>query len=498
MKLILKRLIIIVIVVVGVIASLRGLVAIGERVPMIEIAGAESVNGNLTLTPIRFAQTDFWFYPPRVDAKLGKFRVPALRTGNDTDTIDLRFVLFPTTNPDSTAAPVVYLAGGPGGMGVRSSSGDRFSLFMKLREAGDVIALDQRGTASSKPSPVCPDPIEEPLDRVVSRDELKEIYAPVYRSCFEHWASMIHPDAFTTAESVQDLEDLRLALGTERLSFVGISYGTHLALSYIRKYPDRVERAVLAGVEGPDHTWKRPAIVDGIVSAISDALESEAGWFGFEKDIEAAIVRLRDDAPVITIKDPRSGEPIDIALGPRDLKLAVLFGLGSREDFHRVAKRVRQIRNGNYEQLAKYSLRLRGPSRFRVMPISVDCASGLSDKRRQLIEAEMEGALIGDVANLSLETSCAEWPVTDLGPQFREPIESTIPVLAISGTLDSRTPPSNAEEALSGFADMHHLLIVGGGHDDDLLISSTKIGQAMVDFLRTGDPDIERVELPKL
>jgi hypothetical protein len=68
----------------------------------------------------------------------------------------------------------------------------------------------------------------------------------------------------------------------------------------------------------------------------------------------------------------------------------------------------------------------------------------------------------------------------------------------ISGTLDSRTPPSNAEEALSGFSHVHHLLIVGGAHDDDLTIATGAIGEAIVRFLETGDPGRERVELPPL
>ena len=81
---------------------------------------------------------------------------------------------------------------------------------------------------------------------------------------------------------------------------------------------------------------------------------------------------------------------------------------------------------------------------------------------------------------------------------FRSELRSDVPVLAISGTLDSRTPPSNAEEALAGFSQVHHLLIVGGAHDDDLLIATDAIGEAIVRFLETGDPGTERVQLPPL
>jgi pimeloyl-ACP methyl ester carboxylesterase len=482
-----------------VLGALKGLVWLGEKVPMIEPTGPERVTGALTLRPVRFAQTDFWFYPPRVDAEEGRLRVPARHSDPDGPSIDLRFIRFSSrASSQEATTPVVYLAGGPGGLGVYSASGDRFSLFMRLREVGDVIAFDQRGTASSEPYPICPGQLEEPFDRVLGVDELRDIYAPVLRDCFEHWKKSLHPDAFTTVESAADLEDLRIALGADQLHLVGISYGTHLALAYIRRYPDRVGRAVLAGVEGPDHTYKRPAIVDGIVRKIGDALEAEAGWKGFVDDIERAKARLRDEKPVVAVEDPTSGGTVNVALGPQDIKLAVLYGVGEREDFLKAAKRVRRIANGDDELLARYALRLRAAGAASVMRLSMDCASGATPERLVMIEAEKEGALIGDVGNLSLDVVCPNWPVGDLGSHFRSELRSDVPVLAISGTLDSRTPPSNAEEALSGFSDMHHLLIVGGGHDDDLLISKDAIGEAMVRFLQTGDPGTERVELPRL
>ncbi|MHC4904035.1 MAG: alpha/beta fold hydrolase, partial [Planctomycetota bacterium] len=96
---------------------------------------------------------------------------------------------------------------------------------------------------------------------------MSRAYQPVLRDCWDHWSESLHPASFTTVENAADLEDLRIALGAERLNLVGISYGTHLGLAYIRQYPDRVAHAVLAGVEGPDHTYKRPAegtVVDSL------------------------------------------------------------------------------------------------------------------------------------------------------------------------------------------------------------------------------------------
>lgn len=483
-------------------AGLRGLVSLGEQVPMIEESGREVVEGPLRQTPIVFAQTDFWFYPPKVDAELGFLRVPARRghpADDSEDSIAIRFVRFPATNGATAGAPpIVYLAGGPGGSGVATASGDRFPFFMKLREAGDVIALDQRGTVGADPYPVCPGVLAYPFDRAVQGEDMAQAHEPVLRECWSHWPDGPHPGAFNTVESAADLDDLRIALGADKLNLVGISYGTHLALAYIRLYPDRVAHAVLAGVEGPDHTYKRPAVVDGAVREISRALEGEAGWSGFADDIETAIERLAREQPRVAIEHPATGEEVEVVLGPTDLKRAVYFGLESRDNFRTVASRVRRIAEGDDALLARFIVQIRTGGSPSVMPLSMDCASGVSPERRDLIAGEMPGALIGDVANLDLTTICPYWPIEDLGDAYRSRVESAVPVLAVSGTLDVRTPPSQAEEVLAGFRNGAHLQIVGGGHGDDLLISTRGVAGAMVRFFRTGQAGLDRIVLRPL
>ena len=383
-------------------------------------------------------------------------------------------------------------------MGVGTASGDRFPFFMKLRDAGDVIALDQRGTPSSRPYPICPGIVRYRMDRGADSATMARAHEPVLEECWRHTADSIDPSAFTTNQSVEDLEHLRIVLGADRLSLVGISYGTHLALAYIRRHPDRVARAVLAGVEGPGHTYKRPAVVDRIVRAIDRTLDEEAGWSGFGRDIETAIRRLENESPQVVVADPETGDEVAVAIGPVDLKRAVLFGIAEREDFLRAARRVRRIAEGDDDLLARFAFRLRSGGRFSVMPLSMDCASGVSTERLEMIHAEEPSALVGDVANLDLVTTCPYWPVEDLGESYRGPLASDVEVLAVSGTLDSRTPPSNAVEALAGFSRWKHLQIVGGAHGDDLLIGTRGIAAAMARFLEMGDAGVTEIVLPPL
>jgi pimeloyl-ACP methyl ester carboxylesterase len=73
-----------------------------------------------------------------------------------------------------------------------------------------------------------------------------------------------------------------------------------------------------------------------------------------------------------------------------------------------------------------------------------------------------------------------------------------VPVLFISGTLDAKTPPSNAEEIKRGFPKGVHLIIDGATHSDPLFLSSPKIKDVMLDFMSRGKVSTTRITLPPL
>ena len=80
----------------------------------------------------------------------------------------------------------------------------------------------------------------------------------------------------------------------------------------------------------------------------------------------------------------------------------------------------------------------------------------------------------------------------------RTVIHSDVPVLFVSGTLDGRTPPSNAQEVLSGFPNGVHVLIEGSGHGHDLFVGSPEIKRLMVEFIKAGRVTTNRIVLPPL
>src|SRR3546814_2042225 len=122
---------------------------------------------------------------------------------------------------------------------------------MALREVADVIALDQRGTGASAVDPDCQPPLTAFERQVLTRDTFEAYLDQAASYCNAWWKGQgVDLSVYTTVESAADLEILRQQIGAAKLNLWGISYGTHLALAATRQMGDRIDRVVLASVEG--------------------------------------------------------------------------------------------------------------------------------------------------------------------------------------------------------------------------------------------------------
>lgn len=209
----------------------------------------------------------------RVGAEFGSIHVPERHAKPNGKLIELAFVRFKSTakNPSS---PIIYLAGGPGGSGINLAKGARFPLFIAMREFGDVIALDQRGTGLSKPNLLCQEKLDYPLDKPTERTEGLRLYQERSKSCAEFWRQQsVDLAAYNTNENADDLEVLRKALGVEKITLWGSSYGTHLGLAFIRRHEKSIYRAVFSGVEGMDDTFKLPSAFGAQLRLVSELVK---------------------------------------------------------------------------------------------------------------------------------------------------------------------------------------------------------------------------------
>lgn len=438
---------------------------------------ADAANPLLEFTPYPFETGRHG----TIDAEVAFLDVPRRREQADSPRMRLRVVRLPATGGDGRTAPVVYLAGGPGGSGVGTARGPRWPVFDQVRRETDVLLFDQRGTGLSEPPPPCPHVQRfddaTPLDR---EDALAALSHTAAR-CIAHWQEEgVDLAAYTTAESADDLEDLRRALGVPRISLWGMSYGTHLALATIRRHGAGIERAVLFGAEGPDQTVKLPSSADALLADLT-VVARDHGFEDLTGMTRRVLARLREE--------PARGRSLmdrgrEVTLGVYDAQLAIAAALGRRSTQQMLPLALRDAEAGDYDLLATLVIAVREQlGEFRAMPLAMEVASGASPQRRAMSEAQAEDSLFGDALNFPFPVIGDELGLVDLGDAFRAPLQSDVPVLFVSGTLDGRTPPANAEALLPGFGNGVHVLVRGASHDDELWLGNPEVAARVSSFI---------------
>ncbi|MEO1014658.1 MAG: alpha/beta hydrolase [Pseudomonadota bacterium] len=434
---------------------------------------------SLEEAPIVFRAND----GQETDAFEGALQVPENRSDPNSRFITLRYVRFPSTRAKA-GPPIVYLAGGPGGSGVATAKWRRFPLFMAMRQFGDVIALDQRGTGASDAPEECVSSVVVPAAERTSDAAFADLHRQSARECAAFWAAQgVDLAGYTTAESVADLDALRRHLGAEKMSLWGISYGSHLALAAMKAMPERIDRVVIASVEGLDQTVKLPSRTDDYFARLGET----AGVDDLPALIRRVHERLDADPQMLDLKSP-DGESVPYLLHRRDMQMIASAMIADPERALMLVRLYQAADAGVYDPIAQVLGRFAKPGApisWRAMPLAMDRASGVSDARLARVREEAKASLLGDYLNFPMPHIIDELVDLDLGPAFRRDPQSDIPTLVLTGSLDGRTYPAGQEDATAGLKNAVRVRVDGAGHN--LFMASPDVQAVMEDFMR-GEP----------
>lgn len=434
-------------------------------------------------SPIQFAAES----GETVAAYQGAFDVREHRADPDSRMITLSYVRFPATT-HAPGDPIVYLAGGPGGSGSRTAQGRRFPLFMAMREHGDVIAFDQRGTGDSTALSQYRTDIRPPADQPISNDQMAHAYRQAAQQCRAFWSGEgVAIAGYTTLESVADLSQLRRRLGADRLDLWGISYGTHLALAAMKTIPDELDQIILASVEGLNQTVKLPARTDAFYARLAEAVASQPAAAERYGDVLALMrrvqARLAAEPLLFELESP-DGQAAAFLFGKAHLQMLSAYASdpGNAVWILQLYASLDAGETGMARALAERVFDPGEPITLRAMSTAMDVASGISEARLQRFEAQAPGSLVGPYLNFPMPQLNAVWPDMDLGPAFREEARYDGPVLMLTGTLDGRTYPEGQAEATAGLSDLTAVTVINAGHN--LFMTSPEVGEAMHAFMR--------------
>lgn len=458
--------------------------------------GQQRTLGNLTFEPYEYK-----IEGQSIKGELGRLVVKENRRDPNSNLIELAFVRLKSTAA-RPGAPTIYLEGGPGSSAISVARFPEYMrAFTKLREVGDVILLDQRGVGLSRPNLTRLSAQSLPIDFFSDQATALRIMKERSREAAEFFRNQgVDLRAYNTAESADDVDDLRKALGVDKVNLVGFSYGTHLGLAVIRRHGDHLNRVALIGTEGPNHTQKLPSTSDKQIETISNLAAQDSKIGAMVPDLAGLMKRVLDrlnkEPATVRITDRRTNKPVDLKVGKFGLQLITIIDLGDTSDLPVFPALFYTIDKGDYSILARFLDKRYNQfsAGIPVMMEIMDSSSGATRERQTQIEREARTSLMGNVMNF-LDVG-EVFDNLDLGDEFRSPIRTNVPTLFVSGTLDNNTPPFQADEVRRHFKHSTHLIVENAGHEDMLV--NERVTQAIVDYFCGRDISRVRIGLPTL
>jgi pimeloyl-ACP methyl ester carboxylesterase len=366
----------------------------------------------------------------------------------------LRLHVAVADNADAPKGVLLALTGGPGQGGVAFVPRARQRL-RPLLHAYRLVMLDQRGTGAGALRCAA-------LQRAMGTSDLT---VPP-RGAVEACARALGPRRrfYSTADTVADLEALRVALGADRLTLDGVSYGTFVAERYAIAHPDRVARLVLdsvvpaAGLDGLE-------VVGMHESARVLRLLCRAQHCPGDPAADlAAVVRARHNGPEL------DDTLVAMSVGAPDFP-GVLAALrearaGHPRHLQRIVRVVRRAQRAPAAVLSQglHAATLCADVRAPWGPPTTPVAGRAAALRRAAAATDPAPYDRATVVGNGFAQTCLRWPPTPAPPPPRSGDLPPVPTLLLAGDHDLSTPLPWAREQAAHTPRGRLVVVAGAGH----------------------------------
>lgn len=400
------------------------------------------------------------------DAKCGTWSVEENRAEPNGRRIELAVFVAPATSRTPAGDPVFLLAGGPG-QGAAEIGPRIVHKFDAIRRDRPMVFVDLRGTGSAGPlrcDAEDPEDLAQLLGATFDYDELKPCLASYDDADLSQ---------YTTIAMVEDLDEVRAALGYPQINLLGISYGSRLALEYMRRHPEQTRSVVLDGVVPPDVdvSLASPAHAEASLELLladcrADA-ECAAAYPGLERKLEQVLTDLETNRELEEFEHPRTGERMRVEISRSGFVAALRSALYSSYFTSLIPLVIDRAHVGDWGPAAAITLHTAKISKTISLGLyfTVACSEDLRGldpvSRRKAVE-KLE--VFDDHMLEQLEQICARWPHATLEPEAFTPVESSVPTLMLSGRYDPVTPPSFAEQAAKTLTHARHVIAANVSH----------------------------------
>jgi pimeloyl-ACP methyl ester carboxylesterase len=442
-----------------------------------------------------------WAACPTAGFECATVDVPLDRTGATGGNVSLAVSRVPAaTNPNRSA--VVPLAGGPGQAALPLSQS--FAEILKPAIADrDLLIFDQRGTGASGALD-CP-----------SLHQRKTVFRAAAGCATELGASR---GFYRTADSVEDIEALRVAGGYDKLVLFGVSYGTKVAEDYAAAHPANVEALVLDSVvlpEGPD-PFQRSSL-SNVPRVLSDLCAGNA-CRGATNDVKGDLTRLTAQLRKHSLRGKvtlSSGRRVSFGMDQTDLVDILLAGDLNPTLRAELPGSMRAALRGDTSPLLRLSVRSEGLTTGLQSPaatssdalfLATTCeeapfawtrTAGV-DQRAQEITVAAKAIPRDQLGPFSPAAAvqggpvpfCLGWPAASPAPAASAPLPA-VRTLVLNGQMDLRTPYEDAAQLATRIPGASVVQVPFTGHSaasSDATTDSACTRAALATFFGGGAP----------
>ncbi len=397
--------------------------------------------------------------PP--DAECGKLSVPVDYSKPDGDVAQLAMIRFKATG--DKIGSLVINPGGPGESGVESAASMIAKIPPSVRERFDLVGFDPRGVASSTPEVRCNS--DEDNDRL--RADPQVDYTPegiahidseteaFVKRCFDKSSKEFLANV-GTASVVKDLDRIRAALGDDKLTYLGYSYGTRIGSAYAEEFPQNVRALVLDGAIDPnadpieEDLRQTAAFQKAFDDYAADCAKDTSCPLGTDPakatDVYKSMVDPLVDDPAMT-QDPRG-------LAYSDAIIGTILPLYSPTIWPTLTEGLNELRAGRGDTLLRladlYMHKDLTTGRYDNATdarVAVNCldSPAITDQAK-LVEKDRRSRELapfmsyGEFTGLAPRDTCSFWPVPPTTQPHEISVKGLPPTLVISTTNDPATP----------------------------------------------------------
>jgi pimeloyl-ACP methyl ester carboxylesterase len=383
--------------------------------------------------------------------------------------IPLEVVVIAARDPSRRRPdPIFFAYGGPG----QTASADAGPWVQSpLNQERDIVLVDNRGTS---PAHALDCHLNGSLDNL--QGYLEPIFTPeTFRRCRAELEGKADLTRYLTSDYVDDLDEVRRALGYGQINIQGGSYGSRVALLYLRQYPQNARTAFVTSVA--PITWRNPlyqaadaqAALDSVFVLCARDAGCASAFPDVRREFDETMERLRREPAHVTVQHPETGADVPLVIDANAFAEGLRVMTYSWENARTLPLLLHRAYGGDYGPFAGAALGsnagLRDMLRFGLL-MSTVCAEDVQRIREEDVARETRGTYLGDLRVRMQMAACAEWPRRPLPAGYTDPVRADVPTLLISGAYDPATAPRWGDEAARTLTHSLHL-VLPGGHSAD-------------------------------